>query len=298
MRGHGVEATNDIGGDYDVALVNALSAGVSIDDLAVISSRKIPIVHRKTGYAVSGSEEMRKVVDGVPVGNRMQLDFEQYVDFSIFQSQYSYDVFGASGYEGKRSAIIHNGVDPNLFGLYDHPKWLLGRPRRRRFWDGRENFRLAIVSWSRDNRKGFAFYQRFDEALQSLRRVTADFVGRHPEKLRFRNIRTYPPMTAAKLGAFLRQRHGFLAFSEQETCSNALIEAINCGLQVIYLDSGSNKELASPFGVRFQESCPEAVAELLDGYRARMLGAPENPYDIASVAQRYASILNEVRSGN
>jgi glycosyltransferase involved in cell wall biosynthesis len=292
----GFTFVHDIQVKYDVALISTLTNGITIDDLAYIRSRGIPVVHRKTNYIAAGSKEMRKSVDGAVVGDRMQIELEPFVNFSVFQSHYSHQVFLDSGYKAKRYAIIPNAVDPRVFGLYDYPRFFWGQPKRRDFWDGQQAFRFAIVSWSKDMRKGFEYYGAFDRELSSIPNVRIDFIGRLPNDLQFENIRTHPPMTANKIGAFLRRCHGFLAFSEAETCSNALLEAINCGLQVIYLDSGANKEFAGRFGVEFQGSFPSAVTSLMDGYQERLTAAPENPFDVADVADRYDQVLRLVEA--
>ena len=62
-------------------------------------------------------------------------------------------------------------------------------------------------------------------------------------------------------------------------------------LQVIYLDSGANKELAAPYGVSFEGSLADAVAKLQKGYQTRLRNAPEHPYDIGPVADRYLEVF-------
>jgi len=294
LRKMGFKFVFDIRGKYDVALISTLHRGITIDDLAYIKSRGIPIVHRKTGYTFRGREEMRKSVDGVVAGDRKQIEFEPYLNFSIFQSHYSHQLFLESGYRSEQCTVIPNGVDPKTFGLYDYPFGFWRQPKHREFWDSSKTFRFAIVSWSNDMRKGFKYYSDFDNELEAFPNTEVDFIGRMPDGMQFNNIRVHAPMTATKIGKFLRTCHGYLAFSEFETCSNALLEAISCGLQVIYLDSGSNQEFAMPFGVEFQGSFASALTTLQEGYTERLKESIENPFDIADVANRYAQILRQV----
>ena len=298
MVDRGVEFVGDIHDDYDVALVSTLTNKIKIDDLAYIQSRRIPVVHRKTGYEYRGSAALRERIDGVIVGDRLQIEFEPYVNHSIFQSQYSFEVFRKAGYEGQHHTIIPNGVNSAVFNLRASSRLRLGRSRARPFWNGSGTFHFMIVSWSNDARKGFTYYAEFDKELSSLPHIAVDFVGQLPIGLSFKNIRAHKPMRFARLAALLKKSHGFLAFSEAETCSNAMLEAISCGLQVIYLDSGSNEEFAAPYGIRYDGDFRQAVAHLMEGYEERARNTPENVFDIAPVADRYMEVLRQVVAGS
>lgn len=49
--------------------------------------------------------------------------------------------------------------------------------------------------------------------------------------------------------------------SEHEACSNALLEALSCGLPVLYLDDGANGELTRLGGLPFKQK-EEALSQL------------------------------------
>lgn len=301
LAARGVRVVSDIRAEFDVALINGLTSDVSAHELAQIRERGIPIVHRKVGYRERGSAELRRESDGVVEGDRRQIAFEPHLAASVFQSRYSYEVFRAAGYVGGLSQIIGNGVDPHVFGLVDPPRFFWQRARPRRPWDGKEPFRFAISTWSADASKGFGLFRELDGRLASLPNVTVDFVGRMPAGLRFERIRSFAPMRASALARFLRAHHGYLAFSEHESCSNALLEAISCGLHTVYVDSGAHREFAEPYGVAYAGSFDDAVARLLAGYQERLSRWPAAPFDIGQVAERYlalfASVLRPAQTG-
>ena len=291
FRERGAVVVHDIEADYDVALVNGLTNGFGLSELRRIHARGIPMVHRKVGYRERGSAELRREVDGVIVGDRLQIEFEPHLFATIFQSRYSYEVSRASGWDGPRWEIIPNGVDSRLFGLVEPARFFWRQPRRRSFWSGDGVFRFAISTWSADESKGFRFYREIDAALSGMRDITVSFVGRKPPGTSFENIRVLAPMRAPKLASFLRGQHGYLAFSEHDTCSNALLEAIGCGLQVVFLDSGSHRELAADVGVAYQGDFGAAVRALVDGYAKRLAKWDDPAYDIGPVADRYLLLL-------
>ena len=76
------------------------------------------------------------------------------------------------------------------------------------------------------------------------------FIGNSP--LKFKNIKMLPPLNSIKLSKILRQNRYFLTASLNDPCSNSLLEAINCGLKPVYLDSGGHKEVTKNRGIKFR----------------------------------------------
>ena len=290
MTASGWTVTNDPAASFDVALVNALSQDIDLAFVERLARRGAPIVHRKVGYRVSGSAEMRSRVDGVVHGDAIQVAFGPYLAHTVFQSEYSRDVFLASGFTGEFT-VIHNGVDERLF--HPHRAGLLGR-RPRRPWDGSEPLRIVISTWSTDENKGFPEYAAIDRELTGRRDVRLELVGRVPVGTTFGTIRARGPKRARALARILRDSHVLLQLARFETCSNALIEGLNCGLPAIYLDSGSNRELAGEYGVPFEGDLDAAIAALAPLYADIAARLPSNPFRASIVVPRYLSLLRDV----
>ena len=131
----------------DIALLNALTNNLDIALVRQVSENKIPIIHRKVGFVVSGGPEMRKVVDGVVWGNKLQIDFSPYVKHSIFQSEYSRDTFISQGFSGAHS-VIYNGTDNAIYNLQKPKKWWQRNKGHRELWDEKSPLRVVISTWS------------------------------------------------------------------------------------------------------------------------------------------------------
>jgi glycosyltransferase involved in cell wall biosynthesis len=83
----------------------------------------------------------------------------------------------------------------------------------------------------------------------------------------------------------------FVAASRDDPCSNALLEALACGLPAAYLRSGGHPELVGDAGIGFDaaEEVPAALARLrteLDERRAAIRVPP-----LTEVADRYLDVL-------
>jgi glycosyltransferase involved in cell wall biosynthesis len=89
----------------------------------------------------------------------------------------------------------------------------------------------------------------------------------------------------------LRDHDVYLATSRDDPCSNALLEALACGLPAAFLRSGGHPELVGDAGIGFDDASelPAVLAELrddLDEHRARIHVPP-----LADVAERYLAAL-------
>ncbi|HWH05326.1 MAG TPA: hypothetical protein VNT23_02680 [Gaiellaceae bacterium] len=291
LRARGVHVSHDLREDVDVALLNALTDDIDVAFVREIARRGIPIVHRKVGYRASGSPELRAVRDGVVEGDRRQLEFGEYVTHTIFQSRYSRDVFVAAGFEGP-ATVIHNGVDEAVFRTTER-SWLRGE-RVRRYWDGREPLRVVVSTWSTDPNKGFSEYERISAAFGGRSDVQLALVGRTPSGAALDAFTLVPARTAVPLARYLRRQHVLLQLARHETCSNALIEGINCGLPVVYLDSGSNAELAGGYGVEYEGDLEDALGAIRKRYSSLVERCAANPYRASLVVEEYLAVLRTV----
>jgi glycosyltransferase involved in cell wall biosynthesis len=196
---------------------------------------------------------------------------------TVLQSQYSLDRHRELGFELRDPLVITNTVDPAIFYPPDRREPLAGRP-----------LRVIASSWSQNPRKGADVLAWLDRELDPAR-ITVTFVGQPPQV--FQRIRHVPPVDSHGVARLLRQHDVYLAASRADPCSNALLEALACGLPAAYLDSGGHPELVGAAGVRFRtpDELPDVFARLatdLDGFRAR-IAVPT----LSDVADGYLAVL-------
>ena len=201
----------------------------------------------------------------------------ELADATVLQSRYSLEKHEELGIALREPRVVPNAVDPAIF----HP------PTERDPLDGRP-LRVIASSWSQNPRKGADVLAWLDDNLDP-ELTTVTFVGQQSQELR--RVRVLGPVDSRGVADLLRQHDAYLAASRDDPCSNALLEALACGLPAAYLDSGGHPELVGGAGVAFDsaEQLPDAFARLvadLDGFRARI----EVP-SIASVAERYLDVL-------
>jgi glycosyltransferase involved in cell wall biosynthesis len=201
----------------------------------------------------------------------------ELADATVVQSRFSLDAHRELGIELHAPAVIHNAVDPAIF----HP------PATRELRAGRK-LRLIAVSWSDNPNKGSDVFSWLDSNLDGGR-YEATFVGRSPDV--FRRIRSLGPVSSRELADELRRHDIYVAASRNDPCSNALLEALACGLPAVYRSSGGHPELVGEAGLPFE--APDELADViarLDSELDERRAAIRIP-SLADVADRYLEVL-------
>lgn len=201
----------------------------------------------------------------------------ELADATVLQSRYSLEKHAELGIELRHPLVVSNTVDQSIFHPPDGREPLDGRP-----------LRVIASTWSQNPRKGADALAWLDRNLDP-ERFELTFVGQSQQ--RFERIRHAPPVDSHGVARLLREHDVYLAASRDDPCSNALLEALACGLPAAYLDSGGHPELVGGGGLSFSsaEEVPEVLARIagdLDLYRDR-ISVPS----LASVADRYLSVL-------
>lgn len=210
---------------------------------------KVPVVQRLDG--ITTCYDGRK---GGQKFDRLQINFNRLVDFTVFQSFFSRDSFLPLVGRTIPYAVILNGTDGEIF------KWVHRQKPK-------DSVRVFSASWSGDLKKGH-------EALATLSQipnVEVTFVGRWPENLDPKNVRIGNVLSQNELAEAMAQHHLFAHFSKNDNSPNIVVEALATGLPILYLNSGGTPEIVgeSQFGEPVQEGSGQCLSGGLDKLMGR-----------------------------
>jgi glycosyltransferase involved in cell wall biosynthesis len=196
---------------------------------------------------------------------------------TILQSRFSLEKHRELGIELRDPVVVPNAVDPAIF----HP------PAAREPLEGRR-VRVVATSWSDNPRKGGDALAWLGRELDHTR-YEVTFAGR--PSARYEHVALVGPLDSYALAELLRTQDAYVAPSYDDPCSNALLEALACGLPAVFRDSGGHPELVGEGGLPFRADDElgdvlERLAAELDARRAAI-----STHSIAWVADRYLEVL-------
>ena len=202
----------------------------------------------------------------------------QLAEATVFQSQWSLEKHRELGFALREPVVIHNAVDPTIFHPPGPRDPVAGRP-----------LRVVATSWSSNPRKGADILGYLDRHYDTAR-IVVTFVGN--ADVRFAEIRHVPAVASRELADILRAHDVYLATSRDDPCSNALLEALACGLPAAYLRSGGHPELVGDGGLGYDEAAelPDVFERLRTELEERR--AAIRVPSLADVADRYLEVLS------
>lgn len=264
---------NRTGSQTKACLLNAFLFDIE-KIIKIKSSKGIKVVHR-----VDGPVDIYRGTDDGMDGRIASINYE-VADATVLQSHYSFDKHLEIGINFKKPVIIPNAVDPSIFNLNGR----ISSP------DGERKVKLIASSWSNNQRKGGSVYKWIENNLD-WSKYEFTFVGRTMEK--FTRITVLPACNSRELAEILRQHDIYITASQDDPCSNSLIEALACGLPVVYLKSGGHPELVKDAGIGFasNEEALQAIENVIGEYSTF-----QSRIDILSiheVASRYLKVMLE-----
>lgn len=203
----------------------------------------------------------------------------QFASATVLQSAWTYQRIVEMGYQPINPVIIHNAVDAQIF----HSRGKVPFDRSRKI-------RLISTSWSNNPRKGGPTYKWIEKHLD-WSRFEYTFVGNVSEE--FERVRHVPPVSSEELSDLLRQHDIYITASRNDPCSNALIEAMACGLPALYINDGGHPELVGYGGLPFEsedEIFPQ-LEKLVEDYESfqRLISVSK----MEDVAAKYLTLIRE-----
>lgn len=174
---------------------------------------------------------------------------QKIANATVFQSRFSFESNRDMGMLiNKPHTIIGNASDPSIFF----------EPEIK---TERNKLRIVSTSFSSNKKKGFSTYKFLDENLD-FDKFEYTFVGNSP--VTFKNIKSVGVKTSVELADILRSSDIYITASQNDPCSNSLIEAVTCGLTCFALDSGGHPEIVTDPRLLFRDNI--TILNSLNGY--------------------------------
>lgn len=261
----------------------------NLDIILLVSSKTDPTT---TSYTAQDIVQYKQTNRGTRVIQRLNsrngqragfVDIDSHMieanrsaDATVFVSQFLKDYY-ADKVTDKPMFLIRNGVDTSVFN-----------PIGGAIWDGQALLSLVTHHNSTNLFKGFEFYQKLDSL--SGRDFSFTCIGNIPYGMNFSHH--VSALSGQDLAFELKKHHVYITASKMESGPNHPIEAANCGLPVLYIDSGSLREYCQGYGVCFSEdNVLEKTEEIKVDYLNKRKAALKNEFTYDRMGQEYEKMF-------
>lgn len=203
-------------------------------------------------------------------------------DATVFQSNWSKLYSKLLGIKDKKfEKVILNAPDPDIFNTINKLNF-----------NPYSKIKIISTSWSINKNKGFDTYQWLDENLD-FNKFEYTFIGNTP--IKFKNIKHIEPLDSISLATKLKENDIFISASKIEACSNALMEALHCGLPAIAFNGSSNPEIINNNKLLFNDKIeiPSIIEEIINNYQfyQKSIAVP----NFEQVANEYLTFIGNVK---
>ena len=212
-------------------------------------NKNVKVIHR-----INECDE-RKGTSGV---NDFYIHANECADYTVFVSKWLEEIYKNQGFD-RKSLVIKAGANKKIFN-----------PDGRANMNESTSINIVTHHWGSNWNKGFDMYALLDEMIGKKidgKSIKFTYIGNIPDNFKFKNSNHIQPLSGLKLAQELKKNHIYLTGSLNEPSGNHHIEAAQCGLPLLYINSGGIPEYCEGYGVKFEKNnLFQKLEELVNSY--------------------------------
>tara|TARA_Y100000996_G_C22548091_1_gene652639 strand:+ start:1259 stop:2323 length:1065 start_codon:yes stop_codon:yes gene_type:complete len=216
--------------------------------------------------------------------NKYLLEANKVADQTIFVSEWLRNLFINHGDISERNEVILAGADSNIFNRDGY-----------KAWDRKEKLRIVTHHWGANWYKGFDIYKEIDNLLSKnywKNKIEFTYIGNYPKDINFDNTKIVNPLSGKKLANKIKENHVYITASRNEPSGNHHIEGAQCGLPILFINSGGIPEYCTDYGVEFnEENFQEKLEEIVDNYNTYEKNMENYPFSSNQMCREYLDLF-------
>tara|TARA_B100000900_G_scaffold416277_1_gene450940 strand:- start:17904 stop:18977 length:1074 start_codon:yes stop_codon:yes gene_type:complete len=200
--------------------------------------------------------------------NQYYLDASDCADHVIFVSNWLKNIYINFGMSASKTSVIMSGADEKIFNKSGLSQFK------------QEKIKFVTHHWSNHSNKGFDVYKKFDDMLsqEQYQNLEFTYIGNVPNNVNFYNTKVQSPLSGNLLAEEIKKNNIYITASKNEPSGNHHIEAAQCGLPILYFNSGGIPEYCDGYGVKFDNNFEDKLLEIIKDFEIYKDKLKEYPY--------------------
>jgi len=218
--------------------------------------------------------------------NEFYLQASNVADHVIFVSSWLEEIYLNLGMSSDKTSVILSGSDEKIFNPEGSAKLY-----------STQKVKLLTHHWSSNRNKGFDTYELINQMIDTKKwkdKLEFTYIGNTDEDYKLHNTRLIKPLAGQDLSNEIKKHHIYVTGSLNEPSGNHHIEAAQCGLPILYIESGGIPEYCDGFGIGFTHDFEAKLEKIITEYDKYRQNMKSYPFNSEIMCKEYLDLFNEL----
>lgn len=220
--------------------------------------------------------------------NKYLINANKIADHTVFVSEWLRSLYKMQGFGRIDSDVIYAGANKEIFNTSNFKPWDKANP-----------IKIVTHHWGANWNKGFEYYLLLDSFMDDekwKKVIEFTYIGNIPKKVKFKNTKVLQPLSGLNLAKEIKKNDMYLTGSINEPSGNHHIEAAQCGLPLLYINSGGIPEYCDGFGTMFndQRDFEDKLSEAIKSYETISQNIQDYPYSAEIMSEDFLNLFNKM----
>lgn len=218
--------------------------------------------------------------------NEFYLKASLVADHVVFVSSWLRNIYTDIGMEEEKTSVILAGANKEIFNLNGINTW-----------NKKDKIKLVTHHWSNHHNKGFDIYELINRMLLTSPwkdKLEFTYIGNLNENYDLENVNLVRPLHGHKLAEELKKNHIYITGSINEPSGNHHIEAAQCGLPILYRNSGGIPEYCDGFGLSFDNNFESVLEKIISQYNAYQDNMKNYPFNSDKMCKDFLNLFERL----
>ncbi len=224
---------------------------------------------------------------GTTFVNDYLVNVNKSANYTVFVSSWLEELFENEGLTQENKKVILAGANKDIFNSKGYVPW-----------DRKTKLKIVTHHWGANWNKGFEIYSKLDDLLSQnfwKDKVEFTYIGNVPKNYFFKNSHHILPLSGLELANKLKESHIYITASLNEPSGNHHIEAAQCSLPLLFIDSGGIPEYCNDYGLIFNSDDFETkLLEMYENYDFYLKKIIEYPFNSEKMCREYLDLFENL----